>query len=188
MPFSVGLLNGLQWPYGMNHTFKSAVATLMSAVSFAGSVAAGPFEAAVAAYEKGVADREKGVTDNEQDLTAHEQGVYATALRLLRPLAQQGEARCSIQSRAHVRQRPGRAAGLRDCGDLVSQGRRARPRCRSKQSWRNVCPRPRGAAGLRGCGELVSKGSRARATPWLNTISGSCTRMARVCRRTTRSR
>jgi uncharacterized protein len=62
----------------MNRTFKAAVAALMLAVGFAGSVAAGPFEAAVAAYEKGVA--------------AYEKGVYATALRLLRPLAEQGEA------------------------------------------------------------------------------------------------
>jgi uncharacterized protein len=56
---------------------KAAIATLVSAVGFAGSVAAGPFEAAVAAYERGVA--------------AHELGVYATALRLLRPLAEQGD-------------------------------------------------------------------------------------------------
>jgi hypothetical protein len=56
---------------------KTAIATLMSAIGFAGSVAAGPFEAAVAAYEKGVATHETGVA-------AHHLSVYATALRLLR--------------------------------------------------------------------------------------------------------
>jgi uncharacterized protein len=57
---------------GMNRTFKAAVAALMLAVGFAGSVTAGPFEDAVAAYNK---------------------GDYATALRLIRPLAEQGDAR-----------------------------------------------------------------------------------------------
>jgi TPR repeat protein len=52
---------------GMNRTFKAAAAALMLAVSFAGSGAAGPFEDAAAAYEK---------------------GDYATALRLMRPLAE----------------------------------------------------------------------------------------------------
>jgi hypothetical protein len=37
----------------MNRTFKATVAALMLAVSFAGSVAAGPFEDAAAAYKKG---------------------------------------------------------------------------------------------------------------------------------------
>jgi hypothetical protein len=55
----------------MNRTFKAAVAALILAVSFAGSVAAGPFEDAAAAYIK---------------------GDYATALRLMRPLAEQGNA------------------------------------------------------------------------------------------------
>jgi uncharacterized protein len=54
---------------GMNRTFKAAVAALMLAVSFAGSAAAGPFEDAV---------------------VAHDKDDYATALRLLRPLAVQG--------------------------------------------------------------------------------------------------
>jgi TPR repeat protein len=52
---------------GMNRTFKAAVAALILAVSFAGSVAAGPFEDATVAYGK---------------------GDYATALRLIRPLAE----------------------------------------------------------------------------------------------------
>ena len=55
----------------MNRTSKAAVAALMVAVSFAGSVAAGALEDGVAAYEK---------------------GDYATALRLLRPIADQGDA------------------------------------------------------------------------------------------------
>ena len=56
----------------MNRTCKAAVAALMLAVGFAGSVSAGPYEdvaAAMAAYSK---------------------GDYVTALRLLRPRAEQG--------------------------------------------------------------------------------------------------
>jgi len=55
----------------MNHTFKAAVAALMLAVGFAGSTAAGPLEDGTAAYWY------------EHD--------YATALRLLRPLAGKGD-------------------------------------------------------------------------------------------------
>jgi uncharacterized protein len=55
----------------MNRTFKAAVAVLIIAASFAGSVAAGPLQDANIAYEK---------------------GDYATALRLIRPLAEQGSA------------------------------------------------------------------------------------------------
>jgi uncharacterized protein len=56
---------------GINRTFKAAVAALMLAVGFAGSVAAGPLEEGVAAYDR---------------------GDYASAMRLLRPLADQGNA------------------------------------------------------------------------------------------------
>jgi uncharacterized protein len=58
----------------MNRSFKPAVASLISAVGFAGSVAAGPREDAAAA------------------VAAHEKGDDATALRLMRPLAEQGDA------------------------------------------------------------------------------------------------
>jgi uncharacterized protein len=61
----------------MNRTFKAAVATLMLAVSFAGSVAAGPLEDAKAILAASAANG---------------RGDYATALRLLRPLAEQGNA------------------------------------------------------------------------------------------------
>ena len=53
----------------MNRTFKATAAALMLAVSFAGSIAAGPFEDAATAYKK---------------------GNYATALELIRPLAEDG--------------------------------------------------------------------------------------------------
>jgi uncharacterized protein len=53
----------------MNRTFKTTVAALMLAVSFAGSIAAGPFEDAATAYKR---------------------GNYATALELIRPLAEDG--------------------------------------------------------------------------------------------------
>jgi uncharacterized protein len=60
---------------GMNRTFKAAVAALMLAVGSAGSVAAGPFEDAADALDK-------------RD--------YATALRLMRPLAEQGLAQAQF--------------------------------------------------------------------------------------------
>ena len=53
----------------MNRTFKTTVAALTLAVSVAGSIAAGPFEDAATAYKK---------------------GNYATALELIRPLAEEG--------------------------------------------------------------------------------------------------
>jgi TPR repeat protein len=53
----------------MNRIFRAAVAVLIFAVGFAGPGAAGPFEDASAAAEK---------------------GDYAEALRLMRPLAEQG--------------------------------------------------------------------------------------------------
>jgi hypothetical protein len=56
---------------GMNRT-KAAAAALIVAVGFAGPAAAGPFEDARAAYEK---------------------GDYATVPRLMRPLAEQGDAK-----------------------------------------------------------------------------------------------
>jgi uncharacterized protein len=59
----------------MNRTFKAAAAALMLAVSFAGSIAAGPREDAGAAYKK---------------------GDYATALRLIRPLAEKGDADAQV--------------------------------------------------------------------------------------------
>jgi uncharacterized protein len=77
LPFSAGLIQWLyRGPMGMNRTFKTAVAVLMLAVSFAGSVAAGPFEDAEAAHKK---------------------GDYATALRLVRPLAEKGDARAQAR-------------------------------------------------------------------------------------------
>jgi uncharacterized protein len=53
----------------MNRTFKAAVAALMLAGGFAGSVTAEPMEDVAAAFKK---------------------GDYATAVRLMRPLAEQG--------------------------------------------------------------------------------------------------
>ena len=52
----------------MNRTFQAVVAALILAVGIAGSVAAGPLEA------------------------AFNLGAYATAMRLWRPLADQGDA------------------------------------------------------------------------------------------------
>jgi uncharacterized protein len=71
LPFSARLIQRLKGVIGMNHTFKAAISALVLAVGFAGSVAAGPFEDAGTAYMK---------------------GDYARASRLLRPLAEQGNA------------------------------------------------------------------------------------------------
>jgi hypothetical protein len=72
MPPRTCCLKSYKGAYGMNRTFKTAVAALIIAVGFAGSVAAGPFEDAGAAHGK---------------------GDYATELRLIRPLAEQGDAK-----------------------------------------------------------------------------------------------
>jgi TPR repeat protein len=54
----------------MKFTLKHAFAAIFLMLSFAAPLAAGPYEDAVAAYNR---------------------GDYATALRLLRPLAEQGD-------------------------------------------------------------------------------------------------
>ena len=56
----------------MKLTLKHALAAIILVLSFAAPVAAGPYEDAVAAFGR---------------------GDYATALRLIRPLADQGNAR-----------------------------------------------------------------------------------------------
>jgi TPR repeat protein len=61
--------------YGMNRTIKAAVAALIFAVGFAGSVAAGPYEDATAAY-------------NKDD--------YAAAASWYRKAAEQGDARAQF--------------------------------------------------------------------------------------------
>jgi uncharacterized protein len=76
LPSSAGFIEGLKGTIWMNRTFKASVAALMLAVGLAGPVAAGPYEDAVAVYDKG---------DN------------ATALRLFRPLAEQGDARAQYR-------------------------------------------------------------------------------------------
>jgi TPR repeat protein len=62
----------------MNRTFMAVIAGLMLAVGLASAVAAGPLEDIEAAYEDAS--------------TAYKKGDYATALRLIRPLAEQGVA------------------------------------------------------------------------------------------------
>jgi TPR repeat protein len=81
-PFFGGVLRPFyKGPMGMNRTFKAAVAALIFAVGFAGSVAAGPHEDAVAV-----------VAAYEDALAAYNKGDYAPMLRLMRPLAEQGVA------------------------------------------------------------------------------------------------
>ena len=61
---------------------RAAFAAIVLLLSLAAPVAAGPLEDANAAYDR---------------------GDFATALRLFRPLADQGVASAQIQSRPHVR-------------------------------------------------------------------------------------
>jgi hypothetical protein len=78
VPLSAGLIEeAIGGAVGMN-TFKAAVASLVLAVNFDGSVIAGSFEDAGTAYMK---------------------GDYATASRLLRP-CRAGKHRCSSPSHA----------------------------------------------------------------------------------------
>jgi uncharacterized protein len=69
-----GIMNP-RGPQTMKLTLKGAIAAICLTASFAAPVAAGPLEDAIAAYGK---------------------GNYATALLLLRPLAEQGTARAQI--------------------------------------------------------------------------------------------
>jgi uncharacterized protein len=67
----------------MNRTFKTAVAALVLAIGIAGSVTAQPLDPAIAAAAAdALADRKA--------INAYQAGDYATAIRLWRPLAEQG--------------------------------------------------------------------------------------------------
>jgi TPR repeat protein len=87
---------------GMKRTFNTAVAALVFAVSLAGSVAAGPYEDGTAAAER---------------------GDYDTAVRLIRPLADQGDS--SAEAFLGLLSRNGTAAGRR--GDYGTAMRIMRP-------------------------------------------------------------
>lgn len=76
LPLSSGLIQGLQGGY-RDEPLKTTVAALTLAVSVAGSIAAGPFEDAATAYKK---------------------GNYATALELIRPLAERETLRRNLIS------------------------------------------------------------------------------------------
>ena len=140
---------------------------LILCVCAAGPAAAGPLEDAVAAARK---------------------GDYATALRLLRPLADQGDAVAQLQPRRHVRSRPWRAAGPRSGGVVVSQGRRT-GQCPRPEQPRQPCTTPAKACRrtmrqrCRGTARLPS-----RVLPWPRSTSASCTATAEACRRTMQRR
>jgi peptide-methionine (S)-S-oxide reductase len=61
----------------------------------------------------------------EEGNAAYIRGDFATAERLLRPLAEQGKCHRPVRSWGHVPPRPGRAAGLCGGADMVPQGRRS---------------------------------------------------------------
>jgi TPR repeat protein len=79
----------------MNRTFKAAVAALILAVGFAGSVPAGPLWAADWVP---VDEPPAGLTGPlwDAETALYERDDYATALRLMRPIAEQGNARAQF--------------------------------------------------------------------------------------------
>jgi hypothetical protein len=90
----------------MKVTLKHVLAAIILMLSLAAPVVAGPLEDAAAAYGR---------------------GDYATTLRLIRPLADQGDASAQYK-------RPGRTAGLRRGGEMVSPRCGPRLRRRPEQS------------------------------------------------------
>jgi uncharacterized protein len=88
---------------GMNRTFKASVATLVLAVGFAGSAAAGPFEDTVAALKKGdyanvltLAEQGNAIAQGALGFIYYEGRVvpqdYAAAAGWMRKAAEQGDA------------------------------------------------------------------------------------------------
>jgi len=73
----------------MRDLFKTGLVTLVLSVSLAAPVAAGPREDALADYER-------RRSANADALAASDRGDYAMALRLWRPLADQGHASAQI--------------------------------------------------------------------------------------------
>jgi hypothetical protein len=104
----------------MKLTLKGAIAALYLTASFAAPVAAGPLEDAIAAYGK---------------------GNYATALLLLRPLAEQGN-RHSPDLEQPESQRPNR--GARTCARASSRNfwRLKQPIKVPPQSFQHFLPLP----------------------------------------------
>ena len=124
----------------MKQPIKGFLAGGVLALALFGVAAAGPLEDGEAAYLR---------------------GDYATAMSLLRPLAERGNAVAQARPRLDVREGPRRAAGLRAGRRVVPQGRRAGKRRRAVQPRRDVRAWPRRAAGLRAGRRVVPQGRRA---------------------------
>ncbi len=86
----------------MRHTIKSTFAALVLSISLAAPAAAGPLEDGLSAYQK---------------------GDYATALRLWRPLADQGDAK--VQYNLGVLYRDGQGVVKQDHAEAVKWFRKA---------------------------------------------------------------
>jgi TPR repeat protein len=145
----------------MNRTFKAAAAFVL-AVGFTCSAAAGPYEDALAAYRK---------------------GDYGTVLRLMRPLADRGEAHAQSVIGAMYAEGQDYAAALSwyrkaadqgyayaqdEVGRMFANGMGVRQDYAAAMSW--------------------YRKAASRVTPKLNTILGSFTTTARASHETMRLR
>src|SRR5450755_4734429 len=105
---------------------KCAIAAIVLMSAFAAPLAAGTFEDAV---------------------DAHARGDYAKALRLIRPLANDGDASAQFNLGINVYDWPRRPAGQCCRSIMVSESCRARLRPRPIQSRDHVSLRPRRDSG-----------------------------------------
>ena len=141
---------------------RAAFAAIVLLLSLAAPVAAGPLEDATAAYDR---------------------GDYATALRLLRPLADQGDAIAQFNLGLMYDQGQGVPQNYAEAREVVSPRRRPGRRRRADQSRPHVPQWPGGAAELRRGAEVVSP----RRRPRRRHCAGQSRRHVpgRGCRRTT---
>ena len=151
----------------MNLTLKRALAAIILVLNFASPVAAGPVEDAIAAQGR---------------------GDYATALRLFRPLADQGDALAQY-----------------NLGVMYSNGQGVPQNYAEAMKWYRLAANQGDADAQYNLGVMYDNGQGvpqdyAEAVKWYrlaadqgnrrspSTISGSCTTTARACHRTTRRR
>src|SRR6516162_4466365 len=147
--------------WSMRVRFTVAVALVAMAAGFALGVYRHPIKQAFvnSAVAVGFASPADAAAEAE---TAFQKTDYAKALRLARPLAEDGDPRAeAVLGSAYYR---GRGVAQND-GEVVSPRRRQRQRRRALHARGDVRGRPRRAAGLRRGGALVSPRRRAGRRP-----------------------
>jgi len=143
---------------------KRVIAAIVLVSAFAAPLAAGTFEDAV---------------------DAHARGDYAKALRLIRPLANDGQRYGPVQSRGNVFDWAAACSRtIQPPALCVSESCSARLCRRPIQSRDPVSRRSRRDAGLRrGC-YVVSEGCQTKATPSPSFYSGTNTHSEKAYRKT----